>query len=1008
MPDAASIPRQADLPPALSWAALRAEGIRHVQQLSGLIWTDHNLHDPGITILELLCYALTDLGYRAEFATEDLLTGPGGEMDPAQISGLIPAHEALTTGPRTIADYRRLLLRIDGIRNVWLDPMMDDPLSEVSIYADCGANALSYAPFSASGANHPVRPTGLYKVLVELEIDDELGSLNESGITFKIRDGELRGSTIRFDSMDPALTDGTLDLAGDFKSIDKVTISGDAPSFAATVTIVVGDGTKRELSNCSLRVRGERVRPGHAPLDITVAAVKALLGQQGADAIIPQFWRKLQLRQQKLRMVECALHAHRGLCEDFLSIQSVTPFRIGICADVEVSPDADMERVQAEVFHAIETYLSPPVRYRTLEEMLRSGRQTDQIFNGPFVDFQLQCDGVQVFTKPGFLTDETLAATELRRSVRASDIINLAVDIEGVEAIRDVQLRAYDPSGLAVGATDKWTLSIPSGCQPVLFLDGSKLLFHRDGIPYRAQPSEFATSLAHLRALARRDVYVPANQTLPTPSGRWRNLDSFHSVAHDLPENYRVGRSGIARSEGAERIARARQLKAYLAFFDQLLADYLGQLANARRLLSLDASLTRTWFTQPVVDAAGSLSSDFADEFHVDGTLKDENARTRITESDEDFVDRRNRALDHLIARFAERFADYAALMFRRSGDRLEVAGEVIADKIRFLVDYPRLSRDRGQAANLRPARPALVWESDNISGLERRAGRLLGINQCERRNLQAPDHFGTLFEYPGAANNVRIRIADEAGKALFESEETFADAAAATAVAEKAYPKLRDEGSLAVAETQGAGTFTLRIVAGPTTLTHRKGFDTQEDAFVAARAIVDRYDALLEGIGEAAEGMHLVEHILLRPQGEGDRLMQVCLPEDCRFCGEQDPYSFRVSVVLPYWTGRFRDLNFRALVERTLREEAPAHVQVKVCWIGQGQMLELDAAYRAWLVARAANAPNAKIVRDRASRLVAIIDALKSVYPLANLHDCDAGEDEQIVRLGSTALGIY
>ena len=27
-------------------------------------WTDHNTHDPGITVLEALCYVLTDLQYR--------------------------------------------------------------------------------------------------------------------------------------------------------------------------------------------------------------------------------------------------------------------------------------------------------------------------------------------------------------------------------------------------------------------------------------------------------------------------------------------------------------------------------------------------------------------------------------------------------------------------------------------------------------------------------------------------------------------------------------------------------------------------------------------------------------------------------------------------------------------------------------------------------------------------------------------------------------------------------
>ena len=41
---------------------LREMGIEEIQKLSGKIWTDFNLHDPGVTILEQLCYALTDLG----------------------------------------------------------------------------------------------------------------------------------------------------------------------------------------------------------------------------------------------------------------------------------------------------------------------------------------------------------------------------------------------------------------------------------------------------------------------------------------------------------------------------------------------------------------------------------------------------------------------------------------------------------------------------------------------------------------------------------------------------------------------------------------------------------------------------------------------------------------------------------------------------------------------------------------------------------------------------------
>ena len=51
--------------PALDQKQLFALGLDHVRRLSRQQWTDHNIHDPGITMLELLAYALTDLAYRS-------------------------------------------------------------------------------------------------------------------------------------------------------------------------------------------------------------------------------------------------------------------------------------------------------------------------------------------------------------------------------------------------------------------------------------------------------------------------------------------------------------------------------------------------------------------------------------------------------------------------------------------------------------------------------------------------------------------------------------------------------------------------------------------------------------------------------------------------------------------------------------------------------------------------------------------------------------------------------
>ena len=58
---------------SMDYEALRKEGITLAELLSGLIWTDFNEHDPGVTLLELLCFGITDLGYRTDFNIDELL-----------------------------------------------------------------------------------------------------------------------------------------------------------------------------------------------------------------------------------------------------------------------------------------------------------------------------------------------------------------------------------------------------------------------------------------------------------------------------------------------------------------------------------------------------------------------------------------------------------------------------------------------------------------------------------------------------------------------------------------------------------------------------------------------------------------------------------------------------------------------------------------------------------------------------------------------------------------------
>ena len=61
----------------------------------------------------------------------------------------------------------------------------------------------------------------------------------------------------------------------------------------------------------------------------------------------------------------------------------------------------------------------------------------------------------------------------------------------------------------------------------------------------------------------------------------------------------------------------------------------------------------------------------------------------------------------------------------------------------------------------------------------------------------------------------------------------------------------------------------------------------------------------------------------------DGDYVLMDSCEEDCEI-NVFDPYSYRVSIVLPGYTYRFSNPDFRRYAETVIRQELPAHVIAK------------------------------------------------------------------------------
>ncbi|MDW3223293.1 MAG: hypothetical protein R8G34_10465 [Paracoccaceae bacterium] len=105
-------------PPApKDFDTLRRSAIGFAQAASGNIWTDYNLHDPGVTLLEQTCFALSEVSFQAVHSTADLLTNDRGDIRFNGLSLFLPS-QVLPGDPVTMLDLATELTEVDGISRV--------------------------------------------------------------------------------------------------------------------------------------------------------------------------------------------------------------------------------------------------------------------------------------------------------------------------------------------------------------------------------------------------------------------------------------------------------------------------------------------------------------------------------------------------------------------------------------------------------------------------------------------------------------------------------------------------------------------------------------------------------------------------------------------------------------------------------------------------------------------------------------------------------------------------
>lgn len=953
--------------PSMDFFGLRNNAIDYLQKLAGDEWTDFNEHDPGVTILDQLCYAITDLSYRTNYDIRDLLASQPqftgrvkNPQDPTRDfsrDSFFTLNEVMPSHPLTMSDWRKLFIdKVEGARNVWVEPYGEDH-------------------------KHPV---GLYRILVET--NHLVAEKDHQGI------------------------------------IDKIT---------------------------------------------------------------------------KI------FHDYRNLCEDLESVRILKRREVKIIASVEVDENMDSEEMLAAIFFNIEKFLSHPIQFYTLPQMLEKGYTIGRIFNSPRLD-------------NGFILDEDLypRITQLYYS----RLIRVILDVPGVKNVYNFSIEGGDDINKTFVLGD---MEVP------MFSLHSSTSNHEFGITVKKNriPVYIEHNVVHsffqAFKLGQPKSFVPgqhqaALRAFDVKLGRDRKVAEYRSVQYDFPPIYGIGEYGVGddpfvsadgsgrKRTTSRRIGLAQQLKGYLLVFDQVLANYLKQLASVPELFSIDPNIKRTYFPAMRLDVPRlePLQKKKDGTAHVEyevtvmqraqlmfsHELDYHEALDEIVTSQDDFYRRRNEFLDHLLARFGvsipSRTFEDTNWYFTTEKELREF---ILATKAAALQYIDLITERRGQAP--------ILLEQTVISWLEVYIQVRLGIVDSKLNfRLVYTQLAEPLFRYRlrlpekpqrKHGRKVKQKISSPLGKVDDKAAESYDVYDMAEKPEDRGlfrsitfYRKLLS-GQIHVdiemmRNGYTASNYRFKYADGQrVTVIYRDPEDqsADDDRSWKIVGIFDRINDAIAGIlgltsfirylNIETEGLHLVEHLPLRPptsklkfetqlldsnrevllqsdapfsceddqqeiirnffaagcrpdayriqkdknhwsielvddegrsvaravnhyhgekeaKANAEHMMERCVEilhkehehnQSFRFRtlyeGEEIPllafYSFGISVIMPSWTARFINQGFRKTVSMLLRNHAPAHCSIAEFWLDPDEMLEFENLYGQWRKAFAEKNPSAE-----------------------------------------------
>ncbi|NER12061.1 hypothetical protein GWK08_01285 [Leptobacterium flavescens] len=772
-----------DIPEYLDFKKLRREGLEHIGKLAGKIWTDHNVHDPGITILEVLIYALMDLGYKTNLPFEDLIAQ---EKDPGADDNFLTPLDILTINPVTIMDYRKLLLEIPEVKNAWLEIAEQ----EIDMYVDPTDNTLT----CVRNPNSVIRKCGGL-------VENEYGELHLNGL-FKVcieKDIDL----VKNEKQEEELIEKARQLLNKHRNL------------------------------CEDFVEIKILKPLDFGICLEVELLPGFEGEGIYGEIIKRVKNFIQPEIKYYTLNEL-LDKGKNIDEIFAG-RSYRLESFGFVDTVELEKlERRKEIYLSDLYHVI-------LSIEGVRKIKKINLNGGQIINEPALDW-VEANRIPEDCVPVFSLENTCVDLYSREGLLKVDKakVHRSLSFPGKFELPMANLNTEVPKGLYREDLDEY-YSIQNDF-PVVYGIGEDGLPEEATLKRKTQAlqlkgylmfydqilANYTAQLTHIRSLfslkpeaekqenEKRTYFTQLPDTIPGLEEllKFYKGDTIEGSVLALPvlnnDEWRAALNRLQANPRAELIIdnfcgdKKKSIDPFIfpsagirsiyinqlidSFFNEnysieILSDRYGYfftlcpqlpddivVVGTKRYASVNearneakntaflASLQKNYML--ISDKSETSAADkhyFNISFHPISYI---DLIRELTEKKEEYLDRRKKFLDHLLARFGEDFTDYTLLQYQSRINHTHFDEERINDQSAYINEFATISRNRGKAFNYLQT----SWNSDNVSGFEKRVSLLSGLDNYERRNL-------CNFE---VIQCFRLLLKDRAGNVFFRSNRSY------------------------------------------------------------------------------------------------------------------------------------------------------------------------------------------------------------------------------------------